>query len=77
MNEADFHQEHMKTPILTEDLLPEVFTTNAMLSLSLSSSLSSPVTTQLPERTTTQIQINGRACTQISAGSKELIPLSC
>jgi hypothetical protein len=75
MNEADFHQEHMKTPILTEEFLPEVFTTNAMLSLS--SSLSSPVTTQLPERNTTQIQINRRACTQISAGSKELLPSSC
>lgn len=34
MNEADSHQEHMKTPILTEDFLPEVFATNAMLSLS-------------------------------------------
>jgi hypothetical protein len=70
MNEADSHQEHMKTPILTEDFLPEVFATNAMLSLS------SPVMTQLPERNTTQIQINRRACTQISAGSKELLPSS-
>jgi hypothetical protein len=75
MNEADFHQEHMKTPILTEDFVPEAITTNAMSSLS--SSLSSPVTTQLPERNTTQIQINRRACTQISAGSKELLPSSC